>query len=397
MTPVNGIHRRLALLPALLLPLILVACGGGGAPDQGQMPPQDVSVSTVVQRDIVNWKEYSGRIQAVQTIEIRPRVTGYLASVHFREGSLVKQGDRLFSIDDREYRAQVAAADADVARAAARVSLAQEELKRSQSLIEAKAVSQGELDARSAELRQAEADHLAAKARLDQARLNLEFTDIRAPIAGRIGAAEVKPGNLVSPGEPVLSTLVSVNPVHVVFDGDERAWLQYQSRNKGERQENPVQVALSDDPEFNYQGQLDFVDNTLNPQTGTIRARALLPNSDGRLTPGLFARVRLLGEQSEKVMLVHEQAVMTDQDRKYVWAVDDKGLAMRHDVVLGDTFEGLRIIRSGLSAGDRVVVNGVRKIFFPGQPLKPRDVPMSDPNQPAPAAPGAAPAAQAGG
>lgn len=395
MTPVNGIHRRPLLLLSMLLPLVLAACGGG-APEQGQFPPQDVSVSTVVQRDIVNWKEYSGRIQAVQTIQIRPRVTGYLAGVHFREGSLVNKGDLLFSIDDREYRAAVAAADADVARAAARVLLAMEELKRSQSLIEAKAVSQGELDARSAELRQAEADHLAAKARLDQARLNLDFTEVRAPIAGRIGAAEVKPGNLVSPGEPVLSTLVSVDPVHVTFDGDERAWLQYQARNQGQRKDNPVTVALSDDPEFKYQGQLDFVDNSLNPQTGTIRARALLPNPDGRLTPGLFARVRLLGEQSEKAMLVHEQAVMTDQDRKYVWAVDDKGLATRHDVVLGDTFEGLRIVKSGLSAGDRVVVNGVRKIFFPGQPLKPRDVPMSDPNQPAPAAPAAA-APQAGG
>lgn len=395
MHPVKGTHRRTLLIATLLLPLVLAACSGGAPQDQ-QMPPQDVSVSTVVMRDIVNWKEYSGRIQAVETVQIRPRVTGYLAGTHFREGSLVKKGDLLFTIDDREYRAAVAAAEADVARAEARVTLAKEELKRSQSLIEAKAVSQGELDARSAELRQAEADQLAAKARLDQARLNLDFTQIRAPIAGRIGAAELKPGNLVSPGEPVLSTLVSVNPVHVVFDGDERAWLQYQARNQGDSNDNPVTVALSDDTEFKYQGKLDFVDNSLNPQTGTIRARAVLDNPDSRLTPGLFARVRLLGKDAEKALLVHEQAVMTDQDRKYVWVVDAKGLAMRHDVVLGDTFDGLRIIKSGLSATDRVVVNGVRKIFFPGQPLKPRDVPMSEPNQPAPVAPGA-PSAQAGG
>lgn len=389
------------LLPALLLPVLLAACAGGGAGGPPQMPPQDVSVSPVLQKDIQNWDEYGGRIEAVSSVDLRPRISGYLAGVHFREGSVVARGDLLFTIDDREYQAAVAAAEADVARAEARVSLARAELARSQSLIAARAVSQGELESRKAEAAQAEADVLSARARLEQARLNLGFTRITAPIAGRVGAAMWKPGNLVSPGEPVLTTLVSQDPVHVVFEGDERAWLRYQAqirRNdlpEAQDATNEVLVALGDDTAFEHRGRLDFVDNRINPATGTIRARAVLANPDGRFTPGLFARVRLLGANARPTLLIHEQAVLTDQDRKYVWLVDANGLAQRQDINLGDTFEGLRVVTGGLKAGDRVVVNGVRKIFFPGQPLKPRDVPMDDPNQPAPAAPAAA--AQAGG
>lgn len=383
--------RLLRILPLALGIAWLAACSGnGGDAAQHQMPPQDVSVASVVSREVKDWDEYSGRIEAVDAVELRPRVTGYLASTHFEEGSRVSKGDLLFSIDDREYRAAVAAARADVARAVARVDMATNELKRSEALIAARAVSQGELDGRRGEMAQAEADRLAAHARLQQAELNLGFTRITAPIAGRIGAARVKPGNLVAAGETLLSTLVSMDPIHVVFDGDERTYLRYQEMGRrGERESSresntPVEVALSNEATFSHQGQMDFVDNTINPATGTIRGRAVLPNPDGIFTPGLFARVRVMGAQPRLALLIHDQAVLTDQDRKYVWAIAEGNTAQRKDVVLGEQVDGLRVVESGLAATDRIVVNGVRKIFFPGQPLAPREVPMDAPLTPAP-------------
>jgi multidrug efflux system membrane fusion protein len=391
---------RLAV--TLLAAAVLVACGGGGGDAaQPQMPPQDVSVSTVVQKDVNDWDEYSGRIEAVDSVELRPRVAGYLDGVHFREGSLVEKGALLFTIDDREYRAAVTAARADVARAAARVEVAKTEFKRSEALIEARAVSKGELDTRKSEAAQAEADRLGADARLQQAELNLSFTRITAPMAGRVGAALIKPGNLVAPGESLLSTLVSIDPVHVVFEGDERAYLRYQDMVRaGERDSSrtsgtPVEVALANEPTFAHSGHMDFVDNTVNPATGTIRGRAVLANPDGVFTPGLFARVRLMGARPRAAMLIHDQAVLTDQDRKYVWTIGEGNIAVRKDLTLGESVDGLRVVEEGLAAGDRVVVNGVRKIFFPGQPLAPRDVPMDAPLTPPPAAEGAPAAAPA--
>jgi multidrug efflux system membrane fusion protein len=376
-------------LLAALLALALAACG---EQQQQQMPPPEVSVATVVQKQVNDWDEYVGRIEAIESVELRPRVAGYLAGVHFKEGTMVDKGDLLFTIDDREYQAAVAAARADVTRATARIDVAQTEFARSEKLIEAKAVSQGELESRKMELSQARADQLAAQARLKQAELNLEFTRIEAPIAGRIGAALVKPGNLVAPGQPLLSTLVSVDPVHVVFEGDERAYLRYQqmardgSRESSRDAANPVEVALANETAFTHRGTMDFVDNAMNPQTGTIRGRAVLPNPDGAFTPGLFARVRLLGAAPRDALLIHDQAVLTDQDRKYVYVVAEGNKAMRKDIVLGESVDGLRVIESGLAAGDKVIVNGVRKIFFPGQPVAPREVPMDAPATPAPAA-----------
>lgn len=393
-------------MTALAIAVALLAACSSGAQDSQQMPPQDVSVANVVQKEVKDWDEYSGRIEAVESIELRPRVAGYLAGVHFREGGTVAKGDLLFSIDDREYRAAVAAARADLARAQARVSMANAELARSRKLIEARAVSRGELDSRQMEAAQADADVLAAQARLQQAELNLGFTRITAPIAGRIGAALVKPGNLVAPGETLLSTLVSMDPVHVVFEGDERAYLRYQDMARdGERQSsrdaaNPVEVALANETTFAHRGHMDFVDNSINPATGTIRGRAVLPNPDGVFTPGLFARVRLMGAQPRTALLVHDQAVLTDQDRKYVWVLGEGNSATRKDVQLGESIDGLRVVEEGLAATDKVVVNGVRKIFFPGQPLAPREVSMDAPLTAPPAAPAeaatpAAPAADA--
>ncbi|MEX0735711.1 MAG: efflux RND transporter periplasmic adaptor subunit [Steroidobacteraceae bacterium] len=382
---------RFAVIFALL---VLAACGGSA---QQQPPPPDVSVAAVVRKSITQWDEYSGHVEAIESAEIRPRVAGHLRRVHYKEGSLVEKGQLLFTIDNREYKAAAEAARADASRAEARALLAQQELKRAETLIVDRAVSQGELDQRRMEAQQAEADVLAARANLAQSNLDLEFTRITSPVAGRAGEVLVKPGNLVAPNETLLTTVVSVDPVHVTFTGDERAYLRYQELVRMGNQESPreggtpVLVGLANEEGFPHEGKVDFVDNALNPETGTIRARAVLPNPDGMFTPGLFARVRLLGEAQQNALLIHEQAVLTDQDRRYVYIADKDNSAERRDVKLGPHVGGLVVVESGLKPGDKVIVNGMRKIFFPGQPVKPRDVPMDQPDLPPPA-PAAGPA-----
>jgi multidrug efflux system membrane fusion protein len=388
----------LRAISAIAAVLFVAACGNG---EQQQPPPPDVSVAAIVKKSVTEWDEYSGHIEAIESAEIRPRVSGHLHRVHFTEGGMVRKGQLLFTIDDREYRAAADAARADTARAEARVELAKQELARAETLIAARAVSKGELDESRMEAHQAEADVLAARARLAQAELNVSFTRVTAPFAGRAGAALVKPGNVVAAGETLLTTVVSVDPVYVTFTGDERAYLRYQQLARAGNREssrdaaNPVLVGLANESGFPHRGQVDFVDNALDPATGTIRARAVLPNPDGVFTPGLFARVRLLGGSTTDALLIHEQAVLTDQDRRYVYILGKDNAAERHDVKLGPHVEGLVIVSDGLKVGDKVVVNGMRKIFFPGQPVNPRDVPMDQPNLPPPAPP-QAPAPPAG-
>lgn len=382
---------------SLLSAALLTACSGGGQPE---FPPPQVNVAQVVQKKVQLWDEFSGRIEAVETVELRPRVAGYLSAVHFREGSEVKRGQRLFSIDDREYQAALGSAKANLARAQSRVTLARTELARSERLIKEQATSQGELDQRRGELQQAQADLGSMQAAVTQAQLNLSFTQITSPINGRIGAALVKPGNLVSPGTSLLSTVVTMNPIYVTFEGDEQVYLKYQTMSQsGQRQSsrdarNPVQVGLANETGYPHKGEMVFVDNQLNAGTGTIRAKAELSNADGVFTPGLYARVRLLGSGEQTVLLIHEMAVSTDQDRKFVYVLGDKNATVRKDVELGESVEGLRVVRKGLTPKDIVVVNGVRKIFYPGAPVAPITVPMNKPDQapPAPDKP-AAPAA----
>jgi len=388
----TSLRRRRTTIAAISALLLLSACGGNKAQ---HAPATDVSVAAIVQKAITEWDDYSGHVEAIDSAEIRPRVAGHLRRVHYQEGGLVAKGALLFTIDDREYAAAADAARADAARAEARVALARQELTRAETLIAARAVSQGELDQRRMEAQQADADLLAAHSRLAQAELDLGFTRVTAPFAGRAGAALVTPGNVVTLNETVLTTLVSVDPVYVTFTGDERAYLRYQELARGGNRassrdaRNPVLVGLANEDGYPHRGEMVFVDNALNPATGTIRARALLPNPDGVFTPGLFARVRLLGGSQSNALLIHEQAILTDQDRRYVYIVGKDNAAERREVTLGPHVETLRVVESGLAPGDRVIVNGMRKIFFPGQPVAPRDVPMDDPNRPAPQAPAA--------
>jgi len=377
------VKRRRPLVYSIFS-LLAASCGGeGGAP--GGPPPAGVGVADVLVEPVVEWDDFTGRIQAVNTVELKPRIAGYLERVHFEEGAVVEAGDLLITIDDREYRAAAEAQRAAVTRAVTRVELARQDLDRARSLADARAVSTEELERRDGELRQAEADLAAARASLTAAQLNLEFTRIRAPIDGRVGEALVRQGNLVSPGQTVLTTLVSIDPIHVVFEGDENIYLKYQAQaNAGERpssrtEPNPVQVGLASNSDFPFTGRMDFVDNRIDPATGTIQGRALIDNPDGFLIPGLFARVRLLGSGEYEAMLIHESAILTDQDRKFVYVVTAENQAVRRDIELGREIDGLRVVQSGLTAGDRIVVNGVRKIFFSGAPVEPQPADMRNP------------------
>lgn len=379
--PMNPVLRSLRPLSlALLATLALAACGGDAA---FEMPPADVSVAVVEAREVRRWDEFSGRVVAIDTVEVRPRASGYIDKVHFRDGANVAAGETLYTIDDREYRAALDLARADLARATSRRDTARVEVERTDRLAAAKAASGEELEQRRAELRQADADVAAAEARVRQAELDLEFTRVRAPIAGRVSDARVRVGNLVGQGEPLLTTVVSLDPIDVVFQADERVYLRYREslRAAGERAAG-VRVGLASEPDVPHVGEIVFVDNSLDPATGTIRVRARVPNPDGGFAPGLFARVRLMGAQPAPALLVHPQAIQTDQDRKYVFVVGDGSLAERRDVTLGAEVDGLRVVESGLAAGDRVVVNGVRRIFFPGMALNPRTVPMDRPDTP---------------
>ncbi|MCQ4165992.1 efflux RND transporter periplasmic adaptor subunit [Tahibacter harae] len=374
----------------MLLGLALAGCSkSGGAPPQ--MPPPQVNVAAVVQKDVTLWDEFTGRIEAVDKVEVRPRVAGYLEKVNFEEGHDVKKGELLFQIDDREYRAAHARAVAEVERARSRAALAQRQLERSRQLVSNKLVARNDLDLREDELAQAQADVKATQAAAEQARLNLDFTRITAPIDGRVGKALVTQGNLVAPGSSLLTTVVSMDPVYVSFEGDENTYLRYQGLDRqGERQSsriasNPVRMGLADEQGYPHEGVMNFVDNELDAGTGTIRARAVFSNKDGLFTPGLFARIRLLGSGAQSALLINDRAVLTDQDRKFVYVIGPENKALRRDVKLGAAVDGLRIVTDGLAANDRVVVNGVQKVFFPGMPVAPLDVPMDKPEQAPPA------------
>jgi multidrug efflux system membrane fusion protein len=394
MHDMNGISissrvvRRVATFGISALTLaVLAACSGGHAEEAGMPPPPEVSAAPVLVKQVSQWDEFSGRVEAVQSVELRPRVSGYIDKVNFVEGQEVKKGDVLFLIDARTYQAEYDRANADLARARTQAALARSESERARRLSDQQAISTESWEQKRSAADQASAQVLAAKAALDSAALNLEFTKVRAPITGRAGRAVVTAGNLVTAGDAasVLTTLVSLDTVHVYFDADEATFLRYaQMARKGERpserdQALPVRIGLSGEDGFPHEGKVDFLDNQVARSTGTIGVRALLDNSERQFTPGLFARVRLLGSGEFQAVLVDDKAVLTDQDRKYVYVVDKDGKAQRKDVQLGRTAEGLRIVEQGLAAGDKVIVDGVQKVFMPGMPVQAKPVAMQGP------------------
>jgi len=324
--------------------------------------PPEVSVAQVIEKPVKDWDEFTGRLQAVETVEIRPRVSGYIDKVAFTEGSLVKSGDLLFVIDPRPYQAEYGRAAADVKRFKTALELARIELVRVQRLRDSGAVSEEELDQRKSSVAQGEANVAGSEAALETASLNLNFTRVTSPIAGRVSRAEVTRGNLVTGGNnggTLLTSVVSMDPIYLYFDGDEQAYLRYtKMARSGERQSsrdtaNPVQVGLADEEGFPHPGTVDFVDNQLNPQTGTIRARAVLPNKDGQFTPGMFARVQLLGSGEYKAILIEDRAVNTDQNQKYVLLLGANNQIEYRKVKLGRVINGLRVVLEGLRGSSR--------------------------------------------
>ncbi|MDG6348834.1 efflux RND transporter periplasmic adaptor subunit [Luteimonas sp. 8-5] len=372
----------LALSLAAAIALVVAGCDTN-AQEAGHMPPPPaVSVATVLSKPVHQWDTFNGRVSAVESVELRPRVSGYVQRVAFDEGQEVKKGDLLFVIDPRPYQAALDQAKAQLQRARAEARLAQAQDARAQTLIEARAISREEFETRKAASAQGDAGVRAAEAAVAAAQLDLQFTQVRAPIDGRIGRAMVTEGNLAQADQTLLTTLVSQDPMYVYFESDEQTYLRYaELARKGERtrSSNPVRVGLANEDGFPHEGTVDFVDNQVDPATGTIRARAVLPNPDRVFTPGLFARVQVQGSGRFDAMLIDDKAVLTDQDRKYVYVLGPENKAVRKDVVLGRMIEGLRVVESGLAADDKVIVHGVQKVFMPGMPVAPQDIAMGAP------------------
>lgn len=376
--------------PALTLSLLAVisatlsACARNeAAQSAASAAPPQVTVAQVLSKSVTEFDEFTGRFEAIDRVEIRPRVSGYISSVNFTEGSEVKKGDVLFVIDQRPYAAELKHAQAQLAQAKSQLALAKSEKARATNLLAQHAISQEEFDTRSSGDEQAEATVQLAQAALDTADLNMTFTRVTAPISGRISRANVTLGNLVANGQTLLTTLVSLDPIYVRFDGDEQAYLRYTKMERdrtatgSKESTSPVLVGLADEAGYPHSGVMVFVDNEVDPQTGTIRTRARLDNHNRAFTPGLFARVRLLGDRKYDALLINDSAIGTDQTVKYVLVVGADNKVEYRPVKLGPVIDGLRVVREGLKANDTIVVNGLQRVR-PGSPVNPQRVAMGE-------------------
>ncbi|HIF6270662.1 TPA: efflux RND transporter periplasmic adaptor subunit [Raoultella ornithinolytica] len=371
-------------LGSAVIAMLLASCDNSAAQNAAPQAPA-VSAADVVVKSISQWDSFNGRIEAVESVQLRPRVSGYIEKVNYTDGQEVKKGEVLFTIDDRTYRAALEQAQATLARAKTQASLARSEASRTDKLIHTNVVSREEWEQRRSAATQAQADIQAAQAAVDAAQLNLDFTKVTAPIDGRASRALITSGNLVTAGDSasVLTTVVSQKTVYVYFDVDESTYHHYQNlarSGQGAASNHlalPVEIGLVGEDGYPHQGKVDFLDNQLTPSTGTIRMRALLDNTQRQFIPGLFARVRLPGSAEFQATLIDDKAVLTDQDRKYVYIVDKDGKAQRRDIKPGRLAAGLRIVQQGLNPGDKVIVEGLQKVFMPGMPVNAKTVAMT--------------------
>ena len=368
--------------------VVLVACGNPEAASQQQVPaaPQ-VSVAQVVVDRITEWDEFTGRLQAPQTVQLMPRVSGYVDQVLFAEGALVQAGDVLLTIDAKPFAAEVARLNAELLSAQSAAELAAAEYERAQRLLAQRAISVEVLDNRQARKKQTAATVASVKAALDRAELDLSYTRVTAPINGRVSYAMVTVGNYVTAGQTLLTSLVSTEKMYAYFDVDEQTYLKYarlaQDGKRVDTREanaNPVYLALADDSSFSHIGHIDFVDNRIDAQTGTIRLRASFANSDNQLMPGLYAKLRLAGSASYEGVLIDEKAIGTDLNNKFVLVVNDANQLEYRAIELGEKLDGLRIVNKGLSANDRIVVNGLQRVR-PSMQVEPKLVDMASSEQ----------------
>ncbi|RUR39186.1 efflux RND transporter periplasmic adaptor subunit [Vreelandella populi] len=366
---------RGAVILLLLITVLLTGCEAQSEESvaSSSPPPPEVDVTEVVVQPVVLSESFTGRVEAAETVELRARVSGYIQEVVFEEGELVEQGALLFLIDQRPYLARVGAAQADLAQARSQLAQAGSEAERARVLLGRQAISQEVHDQRQAALNNTRAMVDAAQAALDTAELDLEYTRITAPVSGRVGRAMVTRGNLANADQSLLTTLVSIDPVHVYFEADEQAAFASQTLLAGEAP-NILTIELGGDSQRQYKGTLDFIDNRLNPNTGTLQFRAVLANPDGHIRPGEFARVEMPVARLEQALLVDRKAVLTNQDRRYVYVIDENNLAERRPVTTGRQVDEMTVITEGLTAGDRVIVNGVQKVFMPGMEVSPQQV-----------------------
>ncbi|ROM67410.1 efflux transporter periplasmic adaptor subunit [Pseudomonas brassicacearum] len=362
---------------ALLSVLVMSACGK--TPDTAaSMPPAKVSVAKVLEQPVNEWDEFTGRLEAPETVEIRPRVSGQIDEVAFTEGALVKKGDLLFQIDPRPFQAEVRRLEAQLAQARATATRSENEAQRGERLRLSNAISAELADSRTTAAQEARAAVAAIQAQLDLAKLNLSFTRVTSPISGRVSRADITAGNLVTADVTRLTSVVSTDKVYAYFDADERVFLKYtQLARQGQRgQATPVYMGLSNEDGNPHQGQMNFVDNQVNPQTGTIRGRAVFDNKDGAYTPGLYARLKLVGSGTYSAVLINDEAVGTDLGKKFVLVMDAENKPAYRAVELGPKIEGLRIVRSGLSKDDTIIVKGLQRAR-PGSPVTPETIPMA--------------------
>jgi RND family efflux transporter MFP subunit len=371
-----------ALSAAVWIALAGVLAGCGEAQKQAGPPPPKVTVAKPTKRTLVDQDEYVGRFVAVNSVEMRARVSGYLDKVHFEDGQLVKQGDLLFTIDKRPFQNTLDQARANLETAKSNVTFTEADIKRGQQLLRDRTISEQVFDQRNQQFRNAQASVVANEALVRQAELDLEFTELRAPVAGRIGDRRVSPGNLVTGGTggstTMLAIIVSIDPIRMEFTFDEAALLRYERLARDGRTDVtgrgnvPVRLKLLDEQDFAHYGRMDFIDNAIDRSTGTIRGRAQFVNSDGLFTPGMFARVQVPGSSPYDALMVPDAAVGTEQVRKFVYVVDKDNIARQRFVTLGQVVDDMRVLKDGVSADDRVIVNGLMRVR-PGQKVTPDD------------------------